>query len=126
VGKHLHTTIVVLALLIASCGQSGASPPPDLEGRIRRVENGLVLNQTIADRMAYHNVPGVSIAVIDDFEIEWAKGYGVLELGGSEPVTSETLFQAASISKPVTAVGALHYVEEGFLDLDGNVNDRLV
>jgi CubicO group peptidase (beta-lactamase class C family) len=71
-------------------------------------------------------VPGVSIAVIHDFEIEWAKGYGVLELGGSEPVTPETLFQAASVSKPVTAVGALHYVERELLDLDENVNDRLV
>jgi CubicO group peptidase (beta-lactamase class C family) len=50
----------------------------------------------------------------------------VLELGGDEPVTPDTLFQAASIAKPVTAVGALHYVERGLLDLDENVNDRLV
>lgn len=124
--KQLHTIIVALALLVASCGLSTASPQAELEERIRRVENGLVLNQTIADRMTYHNVPGVSIAVIDDSEIEWAKGYGVLELGGSEPVTSETLFQAASVSKPVTAVGALHYVGQGLLGLDEDVNDRLV
>lgn len=76
--------------------------------------------------MEYHNVPGVSIAVINDFELEWARGYGVLELGGDEPITPDTLFQAASISKPVTAVGALHYVEQGLLDLNENVNDRLV
>jgi CubicO group peptidase (beta-lactamase class C family) len=124
--RQLHLIIVALVLLVASCGQPAASPSADLEERIRRVENGLVLNQTIADRMAYHNVPGVSIAVIHDFEIEWAKGYGVLELGGTEPVTPETLFQAGSVAKPVTAVGALHYVERGLLDLDGNVNDRLV
>jgi CubicO group peptidase (beta-lactamase class C family) len=126
VQRKLHLGIVALVLLFASGGQPVAPPIPDLEKRIRRVENGLLLTGTIADRMAYHNVPGVSIAVINDFEIEWAKGYGVLELGGNEPVTSDTLFQAASISKPVTAVGALHYVEQGLLNIDENVNNRLV
>lgn len=124
--KNLHLGIVALVLLLASCGQPVASSLSDLEARIHRVENGLLLTETIADRMEYHNVPGVSIAVINDFEIEWAKGYGVLELGGSEPVTPETLFQAGSVAKPVTAVGALYYVEQGLLDLDENVNDRLV
>lgn len=124
--RNLHLGIVAFVLLLASCGQLVASPNPDLEERIRRVENGLLLTRTIVDRMEYHNVPGVSIAVINDFEIEWTKGYGVLEIGGTEPVTPETLFQAASIAKPVTAVGALHYVEQGLLNLDENVNDRLV
>ena len=123
--KSLVLAIVALVLLLAGCGQSGASPMSDLEERIRRVENGLVLRETIVERMEAHNVPGVSIAVIHDFEIEWARGYGVLELGGNEPVTPETLFQAGSVAKPVTAVGALHYVEQGFLNLDENVNDRL-
>ena len=124
--RNLHLGMVTLVLLLAGCGQLVASPSPDLEERISRVENGLLLTDTIADRMEYHSVPGVSIAVINDFEIEWAKGYGVLELGGSEPVTPDTLFQAGSVSKPVTAVGALHYVEQNLLDLDENVNDRLV
>jgi CubicO group peptidase (beta-lactamase class C family) len=124
--KRLVRMSLMLLLLLANCRQPGAPSIPDLEESVRRVENGLLLTETIADRMAYHNVPGVSIAVISDFEIEWIKGYGVLELGGHAPVTSDTLFQAASISKPVTAVGALHYVEGGLLDLDENVNDRLV
>jgi CubicO group peptidase (beta-lactamase class C family) len=125
VRRNLCLAIVALVLLLASCGQPVASPIPDLEERILRVENGLLLTETIADRMETHNVPGVSIAVANGSEIEWAKGYGVLELGGSEPVTPETLFQAGSVAKPVTAVGALHYVERGRLDLDENVNDRL-
>ena len=124
--RYLHLGILVLVLLLASCGQLFSSPISDLEERIRRVENGLLLTKSIADRMEYHNVPGVSIAVINDFEIEWTKGYGVMELGGYEPVTSDTLFQAGSVAKPVTAVGALHSVEQGLLDLDENVNDRLV
>jgi CubicO group peptidase (beta-lactamase class C family) len=124
--RHLHFGLVALVLLLASCGQPAGTPELALEERIRRVENGLVLTQTITERMEHHNVPGVSIAVVRDFELEWAKGYGVLELGGNEPVTPDTLFQAASVAKPVTAVGALHYVEQGHLDLDENVNDRLV
>lgn len=79
----------------------------------------------ILDRMKHYNVPGVSVAVINDGEIEWAKGYGVKETGGYDPVTPETLFQAASVSKPVTALGTLQLVEKGNLDLDSPVNDRL-
>jgi CubicO group peptidase (beta-lactamase class C family) len=80
----------------------------------------------ILDRMKYYNVPGVSIAVIDNGKIDWAKGYGIKETGGNDPVTPETLFQAASISKPVTALGTLQLVEKGSLDLDSPVNDKLL
>ena len=56
----------------------------------------------LTDRMEFCNVPGVSIAVINNYSVEWAKGYGVRENRGTEPVTADTLFQAASISKPHT------------------------
>ena len=49
----------------------------------------------------------------------------MLEAGSDEPVTSETRFQAASISKPLSAMAALHLVQRGLLDLDANVNDAL-
>ncbi len=124
--RNLHLAMVALVLLLASCGQPVASSSSDLDERIHEVENGLLLTETIADRMEAHHVPGVSIAVVNEFEIEWTKGYGVLELGGNEAVTPDTLFQAGSVAKPVTAVGALHYVEHGLLDLDENVNERLV
>jgi CubicO group peptidase (beta-lactamase class C family) len=81
---------------------------------------------SLAERMEYYKVPGVSIAVINDYQVEWAKGYGVLEAGGSERVTPETLFQAASVGKPVVAVAALNFVERGILELDGDVNRSLV
>ena len=80
----------------------------------------------ILDRMKYYHVPGVSLAVIDHGEIAWAKGYGIKETGSNDPVTTGTLFQAASISKPVTALGTLRLVEKGILDLDAPVNDKLV
>ncbi len=82
-----------------------------LDERIRRVENGLLAQVIIKgepnaamkldDRMQFYKTPGVSVAVINNGKIEWTRGYGVLEAGGNKPVTSETLFQAASISKPV-------------------------
>jgi CubicO group peptidase (beta-lactamase class C family) len=75
--------------------------------------------------MVDYKVPGVSIAVIGDHKIEWAKGYGLKELGGISLITPETLFQAASISKPVSAMAALYLVGQGLLNLDENVNDKL-
>jgi CubicO group peptidase (beta-lactamase class C family) len=79
----------------------------------------------IVDRMKHYKVPGVSIAVINNYKIEWAEGYGVKEVGKEDVVTPDTLFQAASISKPVAASAALHFVEKGILDLDENVNNKL-
>ena len=80
---------------------------------------------TLAERMAFYNVPGVSIAIIDKGRVAWASGIGVKEAGKPEPVTAATLFQAASISKPVTATGMLRLVEQGKLQLDTNVNRYL-
>jgi CubicO group peptidase (beta-lactamase class C family) len=108
----------------------------ELAGTIERVENGLLppavvkgetpTRMALADRMKLYKTPGVSIALINDGRIEWARGYGVLEAGGKQPVTPETLFQAASISKSLTAMVVLRLVEQGKLDLDSDVNKRLV
>jgi CubicO group peptidase (beta-lactamase class C family) len=76
--------------------------------------------------MELYKIPGLSVAVFDKNGIVWAKAYGVKQAGGSEPVTLDTLFQAASISKPVTALAALRYAEQGKWSLDANINDRLV
>ncbi|HKY29035.1 MAG TPA: serine hydrolase [Pyrinomonadaceae bacterium] len=108
----------------------------NLAQRIERIENGLLppavlkgetpVRMRLADRMQHYKTPGVSIAVINDGRIEWARGYGFLAAGGSEPVTTETLFQAASISKPVTAMAILRLVQQRKLSLDGDVNDTLL
>ncbi len=81
--------------------------------------------RTIDEELARLHVPGVSIAVIDGGEIGWAQAYGVLEAGGSTPCDAETLFQAASISKPVNAALVLTLVDDGLLDLDADVNTYL-
>jgi len=77
------------------------------------------------ERMKQYGVPGVSVAVIEGSRIIWAKGYGVIESGHPAPVTTETLFQAASISKPVAAMAMLKLVEDGKLSLDAPVNEKL-
>lgn len=60
---------------------------------------------TIEERMKHYGVPGVSIAVIKDYKIEWIKSYGIIDKESKSPVTDQTLFQAGSISKPVAAMG---------------------
>ncbi|MGC1644379.1 MAG: serine hydrolase, partial [Candidatus Sulfotelmatobacter sp.] len=75
--------------------------------------------------MELYKCPGLSVAVIDNFRIAWAKGYGVTEAGTQTPVTVHTLFQAGSISKPVAATGTLSLVEHGKLSLEENVNLKL-
>jgi CubicO group peptidase (beta-lactamase class C family) len=126
----LALIVLVCVFSLTNCAQQSESLS---ERRIQRIEHGL--RSTYADppwkrmeieeRMAYYNVPGVSIAVINEDQIEWAKGYGVLEIGGSDPVTLDTLFQVASIAKVIVAVAALHYVDNGTIDLDRDVNQSL-
>ncbi len=107
----------------------------EIEDRIDRVINGLLPETeikerfgdkvTLADRMKYYHSPGVSIAVINDYQIEWARGFGVKEIGKSQPVTKETIFQAGSISKPVFAVAVMRLVQDGKLNLDEDINNYL-
>jgi CubicO group peptidase (beta-lactamase class C family) len=104
--------------------------------RIKAVENGLLKavvfegenpeRMKIADRMVYYNVPGMCLVVIDKYQIEWAKGYGTSSTVTGEPVTPETIFQAAELSQALAAASVLTLVREGQLDLDVPVNDYLL
>lgn len=108
----------------------------EIAERISRIENGVLPQPALrsqvpeksklTDRMKHYKVPGVSIAVIHNDRIEWARSYGVRETGASKPLTTEALLQAGSISKPVAAVAALRMVEAGRLNLGEDVNKYLV
>ena len=76
--------------------------------------------------MQHYGVPGVGIAVIQDFKVAWYKTYGLADRETGEPVSVTTLFQAGSVSKPVAAFGALRLVEANRLALDSDVNSVLV
>jgi len=127
-----HITAALMLLLLAGQAQA-ADYSPDVQSHIRAVENGLLKSVTIegdahpahslAERMAALHVPGVSIAVMHNGGLEWAKAYGEARPG--VPVNTETLFQAGSISKPLAAMAALRLVEQGKLALDTDINASL-
>ena len=75
--------------------------------------------------MAFHGVPGVSIAVIEDGVLLWAKGYGVKQAGTDDLIDTETVFSVGSVSKVGTAAITLRLVDRGQLDVDSDVNDFL-
>ena len=80
---------------------------------------------TMAERMAHYDVPGVSMALIEDGKIAWTKTWGTADNSTQQALTVDPLFQAASISKPVSALGALKMVENGDLSLDAPINNYL-
>lgn len=105
------------------------------EERINRIEHDLlppvairgraITPSTVAERMRYHHVPGVSVAFIDHGRIAWTRVYGLADIASQTPVTPDTLFQAASISKPITAIATMRLVQDGKLKLDEDVNQQL-
>ena len=97
---------------------SGLRPPIAIKGQPP-------VRWTLAERMASSHVPGISIAVIDNGKIAWARGFGVKETGTTDPVTTSTLFEAQSISKAVAATATLVLVNSGRLSLDETPNAYL-
>lgn len=103
--------------------------------RIKRIENSLLPERaqqeetptwvSIAAEMERLKVANLSVAAVHDGQVEWAAGYGLLETGKPSPVNTETIFQAASVSKPVAAAAILCLVQRGILDLDADVNRYL-
>ncbi len=85
----------------------------------------VVDKKSIVERMVEYNVPGLCIAVINNYEIEWVKSYGVKNIHTKDPITVDTIFQAASISKPLVATIALNLVEKKLLGLDEPINSKL-
>ena len=128
--KQLISKLLLLVYLLPTLAV-GQSP---VESQIKRVEQGLLPvvlikgdpSWSISERMKHYKVPGLSIAVIKDFKIEWARAYGLKDIESNEPVSTDTLFQAGSISKSVAAMVAMKKVEEGKISLDENINDKLV
>lgn len=83
------------------------------------------LDDFIRSQMQKRRIPGLSLAIIQDGKILKAQAYGFIDKDGKVPVTTNTLFQAGSVSKSVAAMGALYLVEQNKLALDENVNVKL-
>ena len=131
------TILAVIALVSTNCSIYTAPEARRASlgesRRADRIEHGLLPTVAVrgrdttwllGDRMRRYGVPGVSLAVIDKGNVEWARAYGTLE-GGGDRVKTTTLFQAGSISKAITAVAALRLVDRGVLRLDDDVNQKL-
>ena len=135
--------LAIVALLaagaprVSSAQHAPARPPtaPPDSARLGRALRGLrplievegrpPVRWTLEERMALYKVPAVSIAIIEGGRVALTRAVGVKEAGKPDPVTPTTLFQAASISKPVTATAMLRLVERGTLALDTDVNRYL-
>jgi len=122
----------VLILSFISCRNDKLT---NLSNEISIIENGLlpsilvrgdtIIQYHLLDRMDHYHVPGVSIALVENGEIRWAKGYGIANTINGQEVQTKTLFQAGSISKPMAALAVLKLAEEGGIALDENVNNYL-
>ena len=118
---------LAIALPVATTAQtrSAADYMAAVEGKQATAGPNDLSTLSIAELMARFNVPGVSIAVIRDFQIHWAKGYGIADVATGAVVDTGTMFQAASISKPVAAMGVLRAVQDGLFTLDTDINKIL-
>ncbi len=124
----MKSPLLFFALLFASCLSA-----QNVENRILAVENNLIpyveaegfKPWNLLERMKYHKVQGASIAVINDFKVEWVKAYGWADTLRKVPMSTETMLSAGSISKMVMAAAALRMVQDGKLKLDEPINNYL-
>jgi len=115
-------------------GQTAKKYAKEVEAKITQVEQNLkrvsnVAGQpakwTLQERMKYYHANGVSIAVIKNYQVEWARAYGLADAAQKRPVTVNTLFQAGSISKSLNAMGVLKLAQDKRLNLDADINTYL-
>ncbi|TXI24092.1 MAG: serine hydrolase [Roseateles sp.] len=130
--RPLHRPLV-LALCAAHVSLASAATSDDPEARIARVMAGLRppvsfvgdATWTLQERMKHYGVPGLTVTVIDQGGLAWTRVYGLADREAGLPVKPDTLFQAASISKAVSAFGAMTMVQDGKLALHKPVNAQI-
>jgi CubicO group peptidase (beta-lactamase class C family) len=129
--KKISFVLLLLHWLTSATAQRPYSRA--VNEQIARVETGLsgglVIDgklYTLSERMKHYNIAGLSVAVIDNYKIVWAKGYGYADKKEDRKVTTNTLFEPGSISKSLNAVGILQLAQQGKLDLYQDINQYLV
>jgi CubicO group peptidase (beta-lactamase class C family) len=119
---RLSALLSAIALITLTTLRSGTAAEPDGSPSAQHIQQSSLL--FVPGRMAHYHVPGLSLACIHNGTVAWTQAFGAARVGG-ELVTPETLFQASSISMPVTAVAVLRLVEHGKLNLDVDVSQYL-
>lgn len=131
--KLRKSALYCLALLALAFGVALAqstppqnpTPPQTPIAILPPLPAGPIDPEVIAALLKKYEVPGVSIAVIKDFKIDWAQGYGISDIETGARVSADTMFQAASISKTIAAMASMRAVQEGKFTLDQDVNTIL-
>ena len=133
-------TVTILILSQFSCTNKRTATvdnpryAPETEQRISRIISNLQIEtpvegqfrtDSLNNRMRYYHTPGVSVAVINDGKLEWARAFGVKDFNSNDSIDVRTLFEAGSVSKPVFALGVMKLKQDGVLDLDKDVNQYL-
>jgi CubicO group peptidase (beta-lactamase class C family) len=131
-------SFVLIVFFLNTCTSQETNPAysKETEDKIKQVENGLsgwvqaeadksAGKWNLQDRMKFYKVNGLSIAVIHNYKIEWARGYGLADTTDKRPVNIRTLFQAASISKSLNAMGVLKLADKKQIDLHTDINTYL-
>ena len=119
---------LILALLVLAFAPAAAQSTDQFITAIEGAQTGRdgeLAGLPLPALMQKLGVPGMSIAVIRDFDIHWSRGYGIADVSSGAKVEPDTLFQAASISKPVAAMAVLKAVQDGKFTLDQDVNTIL-
>jgi CubicO group peptidase (beta-lactamase class C family) len=112
-------------LLIALLGFSAAGSAQAQEATPERVRTAVAqLDSVVADVMERSGVPGLAVAVVYKNEVISVKGYGVREAGASAPVDADTVFQLASLSKPIASTVVASVVGDGLVSWDDPIVDH--
>ncbi|MBD2757240.1 serine hydrolase [Spirosoma validum] len=130
--KHFTILLVWLASCLNTFGQKTTYSKAVL-AKIHQVEQHLAANVrtpsdkdwTLQERLAYYRIPGISVAVIHNYQVEWAKAYGFADVAQQNPATSETRFQAGTLGQALNGVGMLTLVQDKKIDLFADINQYL-
>lgn len=125
----MKTRLLITACVLLSISSYAQTNDAKIKEVENNLEQGVQITGTphhkIMDRMAFYHVKGLSVAVIKDHKLLWAKAYGFADDSLKIPATVDTRFQAASVSKSLNAVGVLKLVQQKKLDLYADINTNL-
>ncbi len=138
---RLFTLVALLTVIASACGDSTEPPSTSTDAAVA-VPDGVVtapngtnapndplpraeLERTLTEIMAKGGVPGVSFAVLEQGQVAWVGSFGVRSTESNEPADADTVFAAASFSKPVFAYLAMLLTQEGTLELDRPLEEYL-
>lgn len=111
----LAVGVILLGVANIAAAADAVSPPAP--------KNLQELDKRIGEFFQQGNIPGASVAIVQNGKVVFIKGYGVSDLAKKTPVTPDTVFRAGSISKSFTSVAVMTLVEQGKLSLDGKLAD---